>query len=246
MVVYSTVTSYVLFILSCTTLQFRFVCSHSKIVSYISFILSCTMLQFIFVCNLFVLLFCSHKNTLRPCSTDAIGVSHRLLPPAAPSWANGEAPVPAARPQPSIRPHRPVPIWYTRPINPAKPAPPNHFWTNTPSDVSQSHIFHHITSPSKPFSNRHAKSCDPDPSFLIRLPAPPIHFRTDNPSAVSQSCIFHHITCPSKTFLDQRTKHCETLSSFLVKLPAPTRYFWTDTPSAVIQYHNFSSDYLPL
>ena len=36
------------------------------------------------MCSLFVLFCCSDKNTLRPCSTDAICASHRFPPPAAP------------------------------------------------------------------------------------------------------------------------------------------------------------------
>ena len=80
---YSTIVSYVFVILSCTTLQFGFVCSHSTIVSYIFFILSCAKLQFRFVCSLFGLFFCYDTKNPRPCSTGTIGGSHRFLSPAA-------------------------------------------------------------------------------------------------------------------------------------------------------------------
>ena len=80
---YSTFVSYVFVILSCTTLQFGFVCSHSTIVSYVLFILSCAKLQFRFVCSLFGLFFCHETNNPRPCSTNKIGGSHRFLSPAA-------------------------------------------------------------------------------------------------------------------------------------------------------------------
>ena len=59
-------------------------CSHIISVLYVFFILSCTTCYFRSVCSLFVLLFCSDTDTLRPCSTKAIGAIHRFPPPAAP------------------------------------------------------------------------------------------------------------------------------------------------------------------
>ena len=169
--------------------------------------------------------------------------SCRPLPAAClPSRANGSAPVPPACPQPSICLHFPVPIGSTRPIKPAKPVPPKHSWTNTPSAVIQSRLFHQITCPSKPFYNRHAKRCDPVLSFLIRLPTPPIHFRTYTPIAVIQSHLFHNITCLSKPLFNLHAKRCEPVPSLIIRLPAPPSYFWTDAPSAVSQSHNSSSD----
>ena len=108
-----------------------------------------------------------------------------------PSRSNGSTPVPDARPQPPICQHCPVPSGLTRPIKPTKPAPTSHFITNTPSAMSQSFIFHQITCPSNPFSNRHAKRSEIVPSFLNRLPAPPSHFWTNMPSTVRPSRIFH-------------------------------------------------------
>ena len=190
MVVYSTITSYVLFILSCTTLKFIFACSHSKIVPYISFILSCTMLQFIFLWNLFVLFCCFHTNTLPPCRTEAIDGSHHFLSPAAPSWGNGEAPVPAARPQLSIRLPCPVPIGYTLPINPAKPAPPKPFW------------------------DQHAKWCEPVPYFSsYYLPLQAI-FKPTRQALWSIPVTPHHITCPYNPFSDRQATRCKQVLHF--------------------------------
>ena len=107
-----------------------------------------------------------------------------------PSRSNDGAPVPAARPQPSIFPHCPVPIGSTLSIKHTKPAPTSHFWNNTPSAVIQYRLFHQINPPSKLFPNRHYKRCETVPSFLIRLPAPPSHFKNNTQSTVSQS--FHY------------------------------------------------------
>ena len=72
--------------------RLRFVCSHSTIVQYILFILSCTTCQFRFVCSLFLLFFCSDTNNPCPCSTDAIGARHRLPPPTSPQEPMVELP----------------------------------------------------------------------------------------------------------------------------------------------------------
>ena len=179
------------------------------------------MLRFWVVCSLFGLFCCSDTNTPRPCSTGAIGGRHRLTLPLKSQWWRSCS----AFPQSLFRTHCPVSIRYTWPIKPAKPTHPSHSWTNTPSAVRQSHIFHQINSPSKPFSNQHANSCEPVPSFLNRLPAPIRHFWTYTPSAVSQYHLFHQITCPSKPFSNQNAKCCDPVPSFLIRSPDPTIYF---------------------
>ena len=72
------------FFLGTFTLYVRFIVVRSTIVSCVFFILSCTTLQFVFVCSLFGLLFCSDTNTPRPCSTDVSGARHRFPPSVAP------------------------------------------------------------------------------------------------------------------------------------------------------------------
>ena len=113
---------------------------------------------------------------------------------------------PSARPQPSTRLQFPVPIGPTQPIKPANPvppshfkpkrqvlwalpSPPSHFWTDTPCQAlwASPVVPQHITCPSKPLLNQHAKRCEPVPSFLIILPAPPSIFWTNTLIAVSQS-----------------------------------------------------------
>ena len=167
-----------------------------------------------------------------------------------PSISNGGAPVLAALPQPPIIPYCPVPIGSIWTINPAKPSPPSHFWTDKSIDVSQSHIFHQIACPSNPLSNRHAKRCEPVLSFLNILPAPPRHFQTNIPSAVIQSCLFHQITCPSKTFLNWHAKRCDPVPSFSSDfLPLQAIFKLTGQAlwsSPVIPHHIHHSSMTPL
>ena len=123
-----------------------------------------------------------------------------------------------------------------------------------------------ITCPSKPFSNQHAKRCEPVLSFLNILPAPTSHFRTGTPSSVSQSRLFNQITCPSKPFwinmlsVVSQSRHSssdylplQAISEpihqalqaspiFFIRLPAPPIHFWTDTPCAVSQSRHSSLD----
>ena len=91
-------------------------CSNSTIVLYILFILSCNTCYFQFVCSLFVLFCCSDTNTLRPCSTDAIGASHHLPPPA--THQEIIVALPFRSLLTSVPPSYPCPIWSVRPIQP--------------------------------------------------------------------------------------------------------------------------------
>ena len=160
-------------------------CSNSTILSYILFMLSCTMLQFVFLCSLFGLFYCSDTNTPHPCSTDIIDGSHRFPPPAAPQDPMVALPfqLPALnRPSdrnslyPSVPPN----------LSNLPSLPLQSIFQTTCQALWDSPIFFiRLTAPSNPFSNWHAKPCDPVPSFLNRLPAPPSHFLTDTPSAVS-------------------------------------------------------------
>ena len=124
--------------------------------------------------------------------------------------------------------------------------------------------------PPKPFSNQHAKCCDPVPSFCsYYLPLQAI-FEPTHQVLWSSTIIPQQNTCPSKTFSNLHAKCCELLPYFssyylplqaifelthqalwanpvfFIKLPAPPSHFWTNTPSAVSQSHHSSSDYLPL
>ena len=170
-------------------LQFGIVCSHSTIVSYVFFIIPCNTLQFGFLFSLFLLLCFPDTNNPRPSIADAIGGSHRFLPPAAPQY-----------------PMVVLPFWppelnrLSAHISLSPAVPPD-------QSILPSLLLKNI-------SNRDSKFCDTVLSFLVILPAPPRHFWTDTPSAVSQYHIFYHIICPSKQFSNRHAKRYETVPCF--------------------------------
>ena len=72
------------FFIGTFTLYVSFIVVYSTIVSYVLFILSCITLQFGFLRSLFGLFCCSDTNTPLPCSTNGIYGIHRFPPPTAP------------------------------------------------------------------------------------------------------------------------------------------------------------------
>ena len=215
------------------------------------------------MCSLFVLFCCYGTNTLRPCSSDAIGDIHRFPPPAAPQDPMVALPF---RPPALNCQYIHTDLYPLGPLDQSSlpslllkaifkrthwvmwtlPDTPSYFRNNTPIQAlwDSPIIPQQITCPSKPFSNQHAK---PIP---VRHPRPSssdyLYFWTDTPSQSLQES-FRHFSQYYLLLLaifkpTLKAKHYETVPSFFNILSDPPRHFWTDTTTSVRQYYNSSLD----
>ena len=231
-------------------LQFRFVCSHSTIVSYVLFILSCTTLQLGFVCRLFGLFFWSEKNTPLPWITYGIGGSHCFLPPVAPQdpmvalpfWppalnrrSDCTALSPSCPPDPSSLSSLTLQFNF-KIIRQSLLYSPVFFIIFIPS-YSSSGPPDRSSLPSLPLQAIFEPTRQAlwfSPVFFVILPASSSHFRNNMPSAVIQYRIFHQICFIISIIGSTRPVKPSK--------PSPPSHFWTDTPSAVSQSRHSSSD----